>query len=86
MPEITTTINSVEGLLKGLNPNNLDSGPHGISSRLLKELHVELAPILAKIYRSSLSTGNVSEDWKTAFVQFTKKDQNVNLVITDQSR
>ena len=67
MPEITITVNGVEGLLKGLNPNKA-SGPDEISPRLLKELHVELAPILTKIYRSSLSTGIVPEDWKTALV------------------
>ena len=67
MPEITITVNGVEGLLKGLNPNKA-SGPDEISPRLLKELYVELAPILTKIYRSSLSTGIVPEDWKTALV------------------
>ena len=67
MPEITITVNGVEGLLKGLNPNKA-SGPDEISHRLLKELHVELAPILTKIYRSSLSTGIVPEDWKAALV------------------
>ena len=86
MPEITITVNGVEGLLKGLNPNKA-SGPDEISPRLLKELHVEVAPILTKIYRSSLSTGIVPEDWKTALVApVYKKDQNVNLVITGQSR
>ena len=85
MPEITITVNGVEGLLKGLNPNKA-SGPDEISPRLLKELHVELAPILTKIYRSSLSTSIVLEDWKTALVApVYKKDQNENLVITCQS-
>ena len=86
MPEITITVNGVEGLRKGLNPNKA-SGPDEISPRLLKELHVELAPILTKIYRSSLSTCIVPEDWKTALVApVYKKDQNANLVITGQSR
>ena len=67
MPEITITDKRVEGLLKGLNPNKA-SGPDEISPRLLKELHAEIAPILAKIYRSSLSTGIVPDDWKIALV------------------
>ena len=67
MPEITITSKGVEGLLKGLNPNKA-SGPDEISPRLLKELHHEIAPILTKIYRSSLSTGIVPNDWKTALV------------------
>ena len=67
MPEITITDKGVEGLLKGLNPNKA-SGPDEISPRLLKELHAEIAHILTKIYRSSLSTGIVPDDWKTALV------------------
>ena len=67
MPEITITLKGVEGLLKGLNPNKA-SGQVEISPRLLKELHHEIAPILTKIYRSSLSTGIVPNDWKTALV------------------
>ena len=66
-PEITITSKGVEGLLKGLNPNKA-SGPDEISPRLLKKLHHEIAPILTKIYRSSLSTGIVPDDWKTALV------------------
>ena len=38
------------------------------SPRLLKELHHEIVPILTKINRSSLSTGIVPNDWKTALV------------------
>ena len=67
MPQITITSKGVEGLLKGLNSNKA-SGPDEISPRLLKELHHEIAPILTKIYRSSLSTGIVPNDWKTALV------------------
>ena len=67
MPEITITSKGVEGLLKGLNPNKA-SGPGEISPRLLKELHHEIAPILTKIYKSSLSTGIVPNDWKAALV------------------
>ena len=65
MPEITITNQGVEGLLKDLNPNKA-SGPDEISPRLLKELHHEIAPSLTKIYISSLSTGIVPDDWKTA--------------------
>ena len=61
MPEITVTPKGVEGLLKVLNPNKA-SGQDEISPRLLKELHHEIAPILTKIYKSSLSTGIVPND------------------------
>ena len=81
MPEINITDKGVEGLFKGLNPNKA-SGPDEISPRLLKELHAEIAPILTKIYRSSLSTGIVPNDWKTALVApVYKKAPNANPVI-----
>ena len=81
MPEITITDKGVEGLLKGLNPNKA-SGPDEISPRLLKELHAEIAPILTKIFRSSLSTGIVPDDWKTALLApVYKKARNANTVI-----
>ena len=72
MPEITITDKGFEGLLKGPNPNTA-SGPDEISPRLLKELHEEIAPILTKIYRSSLSTGIVPDDWKAALVAHVYK-------------
>ena len=81
MPEITITDKGVECLFKGLNPNKA-SGPDGISPRLLKELHVGIAPILNKIYISSLSTGILPDDWKTALVApVYKKAPNASTVI-----
>lgn len=67
MPEISITLNGVENLLKSLNPNKA-SGPDEISPRLLKELHHEIAPFLLKIFQSSLKTGIVPNDWKSALV------------------
>ena len=52
----------------------------------MKELHHEIAPILTKVYRSSLSTGTVPNDWKTALVApVYKKGSNVSQVIIDPS-
>jgi hypothetical protein len=34
----------------------------------LKELHSEIAPILAHIFRLSLETGIVPDDWKNATI------------------
>ena len=67
MSEITITNKGVESLLKDQNPNKA-SGPDEITPRLLKELHHEIAPSFTKTYRSSLSTGTVPNDWKTALV------------------
>jgi len=49
MPPITITVQGVDKLLTGLNPNKAQ-GPDEISPGLLKELHTELAPILTFIF------------------------------------
>ena len=71
LPNISITTAGVKNLLTNLDPTKA-SGPDGISPRidLLKELADEVAPILAIIFRTSLSrsTGHVPEDWRTAFV------------------
>ena len=74
------TIKGTENPLKGLNPKKA-SGPDEISPGLLKELHHEIAPILTKTFQSSLQTGIVPDDWKSAL--FTKRAQNPNRLITD---
>ena len=38
------------------------SGPDKISTRVLKELSLEIAPALANIYQSSINTRNVPAD------------------------
>ena len=78
-PEMQSIILSVEGvekLLAGLNPSKA-AGPDGITLRVLRELHKEVAPILTAIYRSSLQTGVVPDDWKEALVApvFKKGEQ-----------
>jgi len=45
MPPITITVQGVNKLLTGLNPNKAQ-GPDEISPRLLKELHTEINHIL----------------------------------------
>ena len=58
--------------MKSLNPSKA-SGPDEISPKLLKELHHEIALILTKILRSSLYTGIVPDDWKSALVALVYK-------------
>ena len=58
MPEINITIQGVEKLLSGLDPNKA-TGPDGISPRILKELSHEIAPSLAIIFNKSLDSGTV---------------------------
>jgi len=47
MPPITFTVQEVDKLLKGLNPNKAQ-GPDKISPRLPKELHTEILTIIFK--------------------------------------
>ena len=44
------------------------AGPDNLTSRILKVLHSEVAPILADIYNSSLREGKVPDDWQNASV------------------
>ena len=62
--------------MENLDPSKA-SGPDGISPRILKELAPELAPALTTLFRSSLKTGEVPLDWRTANVTpvFKKKGE-----------
>ena len=64
---ITITEEGVRKLLKALNPAKAP-GPDGISPRLLRDLADELAPALTLIFQSSLDSGEVPQDWRTAYV------------------
>ena len=69
MDNIKVTPEGVDKLLQGLSPHKA-SGPDEISPspRILKELHLEIAPVLCHIFNISLDTGTVPDDWKKATV------------------
>ena len=67
MPPIHITVEGVRKLLSTLNPYKA-TGPDSIHPRVLRELSTQIAPVLCKIYRSSLQSGNVPSDWKSAYV------------------
>ncbi|KAI8514688.1 hypothetical protein Bbelb_072790 [Branchiostoma belcheri] len=67
MEDIKISTFGIEKLLTSLNPTKA-AGPDGITPRVLKELAKELAPILTKIFQSSLCAGQVPQDWKEALV------------------
>eukprot|EP00061_Rhincodon_typus_P013906 g40573.t1 len=52
------------------------SGPNDICPRLLKEAREEIAGALTNIFVSSLSTGEVPEDWQVANVVLLFKKGN----------
>ena len=54
-------IDGVNKLLQGINPKKA-SGPDGIPSRFLKELHEEFAPVITEIFSQSLEKGSLPED------------------------
>ena len=62
MPNISITINGVSKQLSKLNPGKA-AGPDNLSSRILKELHHEIAPMLTDIFNTSLCEGKVPDDW-----------------------
>ena len=67
MPDINITIHGVSKQLSKLNPGKA-AGPGNLTSRILKELHSEIAPMLTDIYNSSLREGKVLNDWRNAIV------------------
>ncbi len=58
---------------------NKASGPDGIPCRILKELSVELAPVITKLFQKSLQTGKIPNDWSKANVTPIFKKGNRHL-------
>ena len=67
MPQIEISINGILKLLYNLKPGKA-AGPDKIRTLILKELRVELAPIIKVIFKRSLETGKLPTDWCKANV------------------
>ena len=65
--DISMDLNGIKKLLQNLNPKKA-GGPDNIGCRILKELAVEFAPILVKIFQFSYDTGEIPACWKNANV------------------
>ena len=75
LPDINITEEGVYKLLNNLHPAKA-SGPDNISPQILKELAAEISPILCGIFKKSLESGVVPNDWKNAnIVPVFKKGQ-----------
>ena len=60
---IDITLNGVVKLLKDLNPTK-SPRPDNLGPKVLKELADEIGPLPLLIYRKSLQTSEVPEDWR----------------------
>ncbi len=63
----TQTKLEVRRALDGLNPHK-GAGPDGLFPKVLKALHSHIAPVLARMFKLSLQTAQVPEDWHRAIV------------------
>ena len=65
--ELVITDKGVSELLAGVNSLKA-SGPDEIPCFLIKELPLELAPVIACFFRQSLDTGKLPNPWCTAWI------------------
>ena len=68
---------TLKTLISKLNPGKA-VGPDGLTSQILKELHIEVAPILADIFNTSLHEGKVPDNWWYAHVTPVYKKRTKN--------
>ena len=62
------TVNCVTKLLQNIKPHNIKPGPDNIKPLVMKETATTIAPALTAIFKKSLDTEEVPEDWRTANV------------------
>ena len=65
--DINITLNGIVKLLNNHSPYKA-AGPDNITPRVLKELASNIGHILLLVYRKSLQTSTVPDDWRTANV------------------
>ena len=70
-------------VIKAINELSITSSPgvSGIPTRILKEIGVKIAPVLAEIFNNCISSGIIPDEWKTAVVTplFKNKGQKEDL-------
>jgi len=62
---LTISVEGVAHLLQKIDPNKT-GGPDGIPARFLKELSLEIAPVLTLIHETSINQGTLPDDWLKA--------------------
>ena len=78
MEDSVVTKKEVTKLLKYLNPSKV-LGPDKLHPRILKELAIELGPILAHLFQQSNDSGDVHKEWRLANISplFKKGDRSL---------
>ena len=76
MKKITINTEGVQNLLQHLKPNKA-TGPDDIPAKFLKEVNIEISPLISFIFQASLDQGQIPSDWKQARVApvFKKGDR-----------
>ena len=67
MPPINITVEGVQKLLDKLNPYKAPH-PDNLQPGILRELSCQIAPVLCNIFKVSVKTGTVPDNWKLANV------------------
>ncbi len=67
IPPLAVEQHGIEKLLRALNPKKA-SGPDEIPARMLQALSVEIAPALTAFFQMSINAGEVSSQWKKAWI------------------
>jgi hypothetical protein len=67
LSDVKITVEKIKEKIRKLRPSSAP-GPDKIGSGLLQQLQEEIAPILSIIFKKSLETGCIPEDWRTANV------------------
>ena len=62
MPKINMNLNGIIKLLPNLRPDKA-AGPDVIKAIVLRELRIEIAPVIQLIFEKSLATGKLTSDW-----------------------
>ena len=68
MPDININLNGITKLLNNLRPDKA-AGPDEIKPIVLRELRVEIAPVIQLIFEKSLAIGALPSDWTKANVR-----------------
>ena len=85
MPEISLSVSGVLKLLSNLQTGKA-CGPDNIKPIVLKNLSVQIAPQVTKIFQKSLDTGTIPSDWiKANFTPSLKKAIKVTPLTIGQS-